>query len=61
MSPKTGRPPKGAESRKINLNIRVSTSESELIKECAERLETTRTDVIVKGVSLVKAELDKKK
>lgn len=61
MSPRTGRPPKGEEPRKTNLNIRVSVDEAALIKECADRLDTTRTDVIIRGVKLVKAEIDKTK
>ena len=61
MSPRTGRPPKGEASRRVNLNIRVSDNEAALIKECAERLETTRTEVLIKGVKLVKRELDERK
>lgn len=60
MSPRTGRPPKGETSRTKNLNIRVSESESALIEECAERLKATRTDTIIRGVELLKKELDKK-
>ena len=60
MSPKTGRPPKGEAPRRLNLNIRISDREAQLIQECADRLQTTRTEVIMKGVNLVKAELDKK-
>lgn len=59
MSPRTGRPPK-ENPRNINLNLRVTRAEAELIQECADRLETTRTEVIIKGVNMVKAELDKK-
>jgi len=60
VSPRTGRPPKGEAPRKINLNIRVNEDEATLIQECAHRLNTTRTEVIIKGVKMVKAELDKK-
>lgn len=60
MSPRTGRPPK-ENSRNINLNIRISKDEALLIQECAEELKSTRTDVIIRGVKMVKSELDKKK
>ena len=59
MSPRTGRPPK-ENPRNINLNIRVTKDEAQLIQSCADRLETTRTEVIIKGVMMVKDELDKK-
>lgn len=59
MSPRTGRPPK-ENPRNVNLNIRISMSEANLIQECADRLEMTRTDTIMKGIQKVKSELDKK-
>ena len=59
MSPRTGRPPK-ENPRNLNLNIRISKEEDALIKECSEQLGTTRTEVIVKGVKLVKSEIDEK-
>lgn len=59
MSPRTGRPPKD-NPRNVNLNIRVTKDEAQLIQNCADRLETTRTEVIIRGVEMVKAELDKK-
>ena len=60
MSPRTGRPPK-ENPRNINLNIRVSKNESALIKECAKELDTTRTEVIIKGVKMVKEEIESKR
>jgi len=59
MSPKTGRPPKD-NPRNVNLNIRVTRAEADLIQDCADELEVTRTDVIVRGVEMVKAELEQK-
>ena len=59
MSPRTGRPPK-ENPRNINLNLRVTKDEADLIQECADKLETTRTEVIIEGVKLVKAAIDKK-
>lgn len=60
MSPRTGRPPKGEESRTEKLNLRVSPKEVQTIQDCANKLKTTRTDAIMKGIDLLKAELDKK-
>ena len=59
MSPRTGRPTKNL--RNINLNIRISKEEADLIQECADRMNTARVNVIVDGVKKVKAELDKQK
>lgn len=59
MSPSKGRPPID-DPKKIRLEIRLTESQAKTLSECAERLQTTRTDVINKGVSMVKAELDKK-
>ena len=38
----------------------MSGEELELLDECSKRLEMTRTDVVNKGIKLVKKELDKK-
>lgn len=59
MSPRTGRPPK-ENPRNVNLNLRLTTGEAELIQECADALNTTRTEVIVAGVKLVKERLENK-
>lgn len=60
MSPRTGRPPKGEQSRTKKITIRISEKEAEKIQECADGLDTTRTDAIMAGIDLLKAELDKK-
>lgn len=60
MSPRTGRPIKGTSKRDKSLQLRMSADELALLDECAERLGATRTDVVNKGVRLVKDELDKK-
>ena len=60
MSPKTGRPIKGASKRDKNLQIRINTEELALLDECAQLLDISRTDVINKGIGLVKKELDNK-
>ena len=60
MSPRTGRPIKGTSKRDKSLQLRMSSEELELLDECSKRLEMTRTDVVNKGIKLVKKELDKK-
>ena len=59
MSPQMGRPPK-ENPRNVNLNLRITKDEAILIQECADKLQKTRTDVIIEGVKLVKASIDKK-
>ncbi len=60
MSPRTGRPPKGEQSRTEKITIRLSVLEVEKIQDCADQLNTTRTDAIVAGIDLLKSELDNK-
>ena len=60
LSPRTGRPPKGKQSRTKKITIRLSVLEAQKIQECADRLNTTRTDAIVTGIDLLKSELDNK-
>lgn len=60
MSPRTGRPIKGTSKRDKSIQLRMSSEELELLDECSKRLEMTRTDVVNKGIKLVKKELDKK-
>lgn len=43
------------------VEIRLTEDESNLIEECSKELNVTKTDVILKGINLVKAEIDKKK
>lgn len=58
MSPRTGRPTSNKKTKR--LEIRLAPDELDLMQECADRLGTTKTEVINKGVRLVKAELDRK-
>nr|DAN85778.1 MAG TPA: NikA, BACTERIAL CONJUGATION, RELAXASE, DNA [Caudoviricetes sp.]DAO12070.1 MAG TPA: NikA, BACTERIAL CONJUGATION, RELAXASE, DNA [Caudoviricetes sp.]DAO94659.1 MAG TPA: NikA, BACTERIAL CONJUGATION, RELAXASE, DNA [Caudoviricetes sp.] len=60
MSPRTGRPVKGNSKRDKSLQLRMSKEELEILDFCAEKLEISRTDVVNKGILLVKKELDKK-
>lgn len=45
--------------RNIDLKIRLSEAENEMLNKCAAVTGRTRTDVIVKGVSMVYKELNK--
>ncbi len=58
MSP-VGRP-KADNPKNVRLEIRLTQGENELLEECAKRLKTTKTEVINKGIGLVKKELDRK-
>lgn len=60
MSPRTGRPIKGTSKKSLNLQIRMNEEEMQLLDECVIRMKSTRTDVVNKGIRLVKKELDKK-
>ena len=61
MSPKTGRPVKGTSKRDKSLQLRMSVDELSLLDECAARLDESRTDVVNRGIRLVKKELDENK
>ncbi len=58
MSPK-GRPTTNKKTKR--LEIRLAPDELELMEECANKLNISKTDVINRGVKLVKSEIDKKK
>lgn len=58
MCPRTGRPPK-ENPRNCDLNIRLTKREKETIQEVADSLGITRTDAIMKGIELLKAESKK--
>lgn len=58
MSP-AGRP-KIENPKNVRLEIRLTKKENQLLEECAERMNATKTEVINKGIKLVKNELDKK-
>jgi uncharacterized protein (DUF1778 family) len=60
MSPRTGRPPK-ENPRNVNLNIRITKEESERIQNCADKLNMTRTDTIMKGIEMVEREVKEQK
>ncbi len=57
MSPRTGRPTTNKKTKR--LEIRLSPDELELIEECSKILNISKTEVINKGVKLVKAGINK--
>jgi len=59
MSPSRGRPPID-NPKSVRLEIRLTKKQAETLAECAERLQITRTDVINIGITMLKAELDKR-
>nr|WP_325257392.1 hypothetical protein [uncultured Oscillibacter sp.] len=59
MSPSKGRPPID-NPKSVRFEIRMTKEQAKVLQECAEELQVTRTDVINKGIAMVKAELDKK-
>lgn len=56
MSPRTGRPPK-ENPRNVNLNIRITKEEAQRIQNCANKLNMTRTDTIMRGIEMVEKEV----
>lgn len=59
MSPKIGQ--KLTDNPKsVNLNLRLTKQEAEDIQYCADKLNTTRTDVINRGIKKVKEEIENK-
>lgn len=58
MSPKMGQ--KLTDNpRNVRLEIRLTKSESKNLSDCADKMKTTKTDVILKGIDLVRKELEK--
>ena len=61
MSPRTGRPRKNEQVKNVALQIKITAETAEVLQDCAVEMQKTRTEVIEKGIELVKAELDAKK
>ena len=55
MSPNTkGRPPKSDDDKKtIRLELRLTKVENNKIKELADKLQLSKTDVVLKAISLL--------
>lgn len=60
MSPRTGRPPKTGKTRDKSLNVRLTEEELSDLEYCSKELNISRTDIIVKGVQLIKEKIQTK-
>lgn len=56
MSPR----PRSDKSKNMRVEIRMDKETSDKLDYCVEKMQSTKTDVIRKGIDLVKSELDKK-
>jgi hypothetical protein len=61
VNDKKGRPPKQGVSRTKKMNMRLTEQELEDIEKCAETLGISRTDTVMSGIELLKAEIEKRK
>ena len=52
----TGRPPVD-NPRSVQTRIRMTEDEANMLAECASRLKTTKTEVVIKGIRRVYQEL----
>lgn len=59
MSPRTGRP-KSENPKDTIIRVRMDKETMDAMKECAEELNTTSSEVVRKGVFLVKSQIQKK-
>lgn len=59
MSPKMGQKIKD-NPKSVRLDLRLTKQEADDLQYCADKLETSRTDVINRGVQKIKEEIDKK-
>ena len=57
MSPRTGRPP--TENPKSDrITVRLTEYQQKVLAECAEKLGTSKADIICRGLSLMEVEKD---
>ncbi|HBV82619.1 MAG TPA: CopG family transcriptional regulator [Lachnospiraceae bacterium] len=56
MSPR----PKSDKSKHHRFELRLDDEMDKMLNECSKKLETSKTEVINKGIKMVKSELDKK-
>lgn len=56
MSPR----PKSEKSKHHRFELRLDDEMENMLNECSRKLETSKTEVINKGIKMVKSELDKK-
>ncbi len=59
MSPRTGRPTENKKTERFE--VRMTPDEMIDLQYCADKLHISKTDVIRKGIQLIKADLDVKK
>lgn len=59
MSPKVGRP-KSDNTKDVKMNIRISKETAHDLQECATALNTSKVNVIERGINLVKEQINKK-
>jgi Leu/Phe-tRNA-protein transferase len=52
---------KSDKSKRNRFEIRLDDEMNNILEECSKKLKITRTDVINKGIKMVKSELDKEK
>lgn len=57
MSPR----PKSDKSKTKRFELRLDDETDNMLNECSERLQTTKTEIINKGIRMVKSELDEQK
>ncbi len=57
MSPRQ----KSDNAKRKRFEIRLNDEMSEILEECSEKLDITKTEVINKGILMVKSDIDKKK
>lgn len=53
--------PKSDKSKHKRFELRLDDEMDGMLEECSKRLKTTKTEVINKGIRMVKSELDKEK
>lgn len=58
VSPKMGQKIK-ENPKNVRLDLRLTKQEAEDLQYCADKLETSRTDVINRGVQKIKEEIEK--
>lgn len=51
MSPRTGRPTDSPKN--IRLEIRLNEEQNNILKECCDKLDMTKTNVLIKGLEEV--------
>lgn len=61
MSPRTGRPIKGAQKKDVSLQLRITKDTDLKLKECAEILGLSRTEVIEIGIDNLYESVQKNK